>query len=334
MNKEEKVIHKVLLKRDSGRSLQPNPPIAALSMVGALGVAQGGYVLAKSLFERVAPLTVSCLQTTSAAVLMWLTIRPSLWAPLTWLPSRLPGAWGARLLTTRPTLWATWAVWRPALLLGVGNAAQAVAGLYAVQRLPLGTAMSLWYVSGPMVLATFVIIAGRRWSYLVWPGLALAGAVTLAPPWGEGLLDLVGLIAIGVNACGYAAYTLITADMADDERNPCTARAMLPTLVIMYAAQALIGGGAGIDGRVLIIAAMSGVLTAYVLPLLMNLAWELRVGKARSAVLLATEPVIGALLGLAFLSEVPATSGWIGMGLICVAGAGATLTKEDGLIDN
>ena len=109
------------------------------------------------------------------------------------------------LLVCRPT-WRgrTSSEWRTLIALGVALAAMNTSFYAAVERLPLGVAVTVELV-GPLGLAA---VMSRRVRDLVWVGAAVAGVAVLGG--GGHDLDPVGLALALVAALGWASYILLS----------------------------------------------------------------------------------------------------------------------------
>ncbi|MGW2556860.1 EamA family transporter, partial [Streptomyces sp. NPDC001635] len=151
-----------------------------LVLAGGVSVQFGG-ALAVSLMPRAGALGVVTLRLVVAAVVLLLVCRP-----------RLRGH--AR------------ADWGTVVVFGVTMAAMNGLFYQAVDRIPLGPAVTL-EVLGPLALS---VLASRRAVNLVWAGLALAG-VFLLGGGGFGDLDMAGVgFALSAGAM-WAAYIVFSA---------------------------------------------------------------------------------------------------------------------------
>ncbi|HVT33177.1 MAG TPA: DMT family transporter, partial [Rhodanobacteraceae bacterium] len=95
--------------------------------------------------------------------------------------------------------------WSLHLLRGVLSVVMLVAFVYALKRLPLAEAYSLFFVAPLLITALAVPILGetvgwRRWLAIV---VGLCGTIVVLRPTGQGMLSLGGLAVI-VSASGYA----------------------------------------------------------------------------------------------------------------------------------
>ena len=142
------------------------PP--AVSVVAGMVSAQVGAAVAKYLFAALGPAATVSLRTAFAALVLLLVWRP-----------RLRGRTRADLLA--------------ALALGVTLAGLSLSFYAALERIPLGVAMTLEF-AGPLGLA---LVGSRRRLDLLWGVLAVAGILVLSPIGGTvdplgGALALLG----------------------------------------------------------------------------------------------------------------------------------------------
>src|ERR687892_1337095 len=142
----------------------------ALVLCGIVSV-QVGAAFATTLFDEVGPGGTVFLRIAFAAVLLL-----AIWRP----PLRL-GAGAAR---------------RDVVLLGVVLAGMNLSFYLALDRIPLGIAVTLEFV-GPLAVA---IAGSRRRLDLLWVGLAATGLVLLSPVPGSSLDALGSVLALAAGA--------------------------------------------------------------------------------------------------------------------------------------
>ena len=163
----------------SARHPRTLPPIPAVLL--AVVSVQGGAAFAKELFPVLGSAGTAGMRIGLSALLLFAVFRPPL----------------ARL---------TRAQWGAVIPYGVVLGAMNLSFYQALERIPLGLAVTLEFV-GPLALAVF---GSRRASDFLWVVLAAAGIVLIAP-WrgGVGALDLLGvLLALLAGGC-WAAYIVL-----------------------------------------------------------------------------------------------------------------------------
>ena len=253
---------------------------------------QLGAALSTHLFTALTPAGSAWLRLAMAGAILLAATRPPI--------RRLP----------RPALGG-------ALLLGATTGVLMLMYIEAIARIPLGTASAIEFL-GPLTVAA---ARSRRPIALVWPALALAGVVALTQPW-AGRLNLVGAgFAFGA-AAGWAGYILLTQRVGAQIDG-------LQGLAISLTAAAVVtapfGARAAIHGLTPSIAA-AGLGLAVLVPLLpfaLELLAMRRMPLAAFGTLMALEPGIATLLGLALLTQVPDVLQVVGIAFVVLAGIGA-----------
>ncbi len=188
--------------------------------------------------------------------------------------------------------------------------------LSAIERIPLGTAISIQLL-GPLVVAG---VTNKRRTALLWPALALAGVVLLTEPW-SGRIDLVGVGFVLLGAVGWAMYILLTQRIGDRFSGISGLAITIPTAAIITAAFGLpqvVGSGFPwwVLPALLGLAALAPV-TTYGLEMLALR----RMTPAAFGTLFALEPVFGMLMGLVVLGQTPTVMQVIGIAIIVFAAA-------------
>jgi inner membrane transporter RhtA len=277
------------------RSLRP---IALV--LGSMLSLQFGAAIATDLFDDVGPAGASALRLGLAAVVLWAWARPDV---RSWSPSHR----------------------RSILLLGVALACMNAAFYEAVARLPLGAAITIEFL-GPLGLA---VALTRRLRDLTWVVLAVGGVVLLGVGQAEGVgegLDPVGVAAALVAAVFWAGYILAGSRLATTEPGLdglAGACAIAAVLVVPYGVAS--NGTALLDGRIVALGLAMAVL-ASVIPYSLEIRALEHLAKRTFSILVALEPAIGALVGLVLLGQRLEALSFVGVGLVVVAGIGATAT--------
>jgi inner membrane transporter RhtA len=269
---------------------------AGLVMTGVISV-QLGAAIATTLFDRLGPGGTVLLRTAFAAAVLLAIFRP--------VADTLRGA----------TL-------RDILAFGVVLAGMNLAFYLALDRLPLGIAVTFEFV-GPLGVA---IATSRRRLDLLWVGLAAGGIVLLAPGIGDGL-DPAG-VAFALTAGGFwAAYILLSARVGRGAGGRAgLAVAMGVAALLLIPVGIADGGGELLDGRLLAIGAGVAMLSSAI-PYLAELEALRRLPAGTFGVLLSMEPAVAALVGLLALDQQLLGRELVAIGLVIVASAGALSTE-------
>ena len=223
--------------------------------------------------------------------------------------------------------WALWTVgprallrvrWPLHLLRGVLGIAMMASFVYALKRLPLSTAYSIFFVAPLLITALSVPILGekvgpRRWSAIA---VGLVGVLVVLRPTGEGMLTWAGL-AVLVAAFGYAVSAITVRVLARTDPSQAITFWLLALMALGAGALALPGwvplraqdlwivGGIGV----------AGAIGQYAITEAFRLAEASRVAPLEYSAL-----VWGLLLDLSLWGVLPDAVTWIGAAIIIASG--------------
>jgi inner membrane transporter RhtA len=268
---------------------------AGLVVVSCCAV-EGSAALSSSLFDALEPAAVAAWRQAFGAAVLLAAMRPRL----------------------RDRSRAEWAAIGG---LGTAIATMNVAFYESVERVPLGIAATLLYV-GAFAVAVLHTEVGWR---LIMPVLALVGVVLVSQPTGGA--TAVGICAGLVAAGALAAYTLVSRHLGR--------RDGLDVLAL------------AVGGSALVLSPLSASTASHVRPsgwLVLAVTGAIGVGLAFScdftalrlagtrivATLFALDPVIGALIGAAALSQHLTPTAIVGIAAITLAGGFTTATRDKG----
>jgi inner membrane transporter RhtA len=206
--------------------------------------------------------------------------------------------------------------WLPVLAFGLTLAAMNGSFYAAIERIPLGTAVTVEFL-GPLTLAA---VLSRRLRELAWVLLAAAGVALLGLGDGAGLALVAGLFwacyilasrRVGARVPGHGGLAMATA---------VGALALLPF--------GAVGAAHALERpHSLLLAAGTGLL-ASVVPYSLELAALRRLQPHVFGVLLSLEPAIAALAGWVLLSQPLGPVGAVAVGVVVLASAGSTLSAR------
>ena len=274
--------------RDSSLGVSP----IWLVLLGILSV-QFGAGVAKTLFDDVAPTTIVWLRLVTSALVLLAIARPTL-----------------RGRTARDWL----VVVAFGLVLGLMNWS-----IYqSFARIPIGLAVTLEFV-GPLGLA---VLGSRRARDLVWVGLAGVGVLLLGVHPGD--LTWAGvLFALLAGGC-WAAYILLSAQTGRRWQG-IDGLAVASVVATLLLASLALGRYAGqlADGRVLVLAALVGLLSS-VIPYTCELVALRTLRPAVFSILMSLEPAAAALAGLVVVHELLGPVQLLAMACVVAASVGAT----------
>lgn len=222
------------------------------------------------------------------------------------------------LLIARPPLRSIRRHDMPALLaLGIMTGLMTIAFLAAIERIPLGTAVSIEFL-GPLTVAAVRSHSRRA---LAWPAMALFGVVLLTEPW-QGEVNLAGIGFAALAGIGWGTYIVLT-QRVGDRFSGIGALSITVTIAAMTAAIAGIPQANGNLTPGIIAAAAGLAILLPVLPFALEMLALRRMTPTAFGTLMALEPGIGVLLGLVVLSQRPSIVQLAGILLVVLAGAAA-----------
>ncbi len=205
----------------------------------------------------------------------------------------------------------------PLLGLGVATGLMTTAFLAAIDRIPLGTAVAIEFL-GPLLVAA---IRSKNRQMLAWPILALAGVVLLTEPW-SATFDPIGIAFAAAAGLGWGTYILLTQKIGDRFTGITGLAITIPIAAIVTTVVGAPQAIGGIDVSVILIA-LGLALLAPVLPFGLEMLALRRMTPTAFGTLMALEPAFGVIIGLVFLSQVPAPWQIVGIVLVVLAGSGA-----------
>jgi inner membrane transporter RhtA len=222
------------------------------------------------------------------------------------------------LLLARPPLRSIRRQDVPALLaLGVMTGLMTIAFLAAIERIPLGTAVSIEFL-GPLTVAA---VRSHNARALVWPGVALLGVVLLTEPW-HGEINLAGVGFAALAGIGWGTYIVLTQRIGDR----FTGIGSLSITVSVAAMTAAVAGIPQASGHLTpgVLATAAGLaLLLPVLPFALEMLALRKMTPTAFGTLMSIEPAIGVLLGLIVLQQSPSATQLGGILLVVLAGGAA-----------
>ncbi|ANB07005.1 transporter [Streptomyces ambofaciens] len=267
-----------------------------LVLAGGLSV-QFGAALAVSLMPRAGALGVVTLRLVVAAVVLLLICRP-----------RLRGH--------------SRADWGTVVVFGVAMAGMNGLFYQAVDRIPLGPAVTL-EVLGPLALSVF---ASRRAVNLVWAALALAGVFLLSGGGFDSLDPAGAAFALGAGVM-WAAYIVFSARTG--RRFPQADGLALAMAVgaVLFLPLGIAESGAELIDPVTLALGAGVALLSSVLPYTLELLALRRLPAPTFAILMSLEPAIAAAAGFLILDQALTATQSAAIALVIAASMGAVRTQ-------
>ncbi len=243
------------------------------------------------------------------------------------------GATGTVLLRLAFAAIVLVAVWRPTvrglggpaarevILFGISLAAMNTSFYLALDRIPLGIAVTLEFV-GPLGVA----LAGSRTRLdLVWAALAACGIALLSPVPGTDL-DALGCLLALVAGAFWAAYIILSARIGRlFEGGSGLALAMVVAAALLIPA-GIAEGGADLLGPEVLAAGLGVAILSSAIPYSLELEALRRLPQGTFGVLMSLEPAVAASVGFILLDQGLASRELIAIALVVVASAGALRT--------
>ncbi|WEK35436.1 MAG: DMT family transporter [Candidatus Pseudobacter hemicellulosilyticus] len=273
------------------------PPIPAI-LLAILSV-QGGAAIAKYLFPFIGPAGTASVRSGFSAIILLLLFRP-----------RLSGL-------TRDQ-------WKAVIPYGLSLGAMNLVFYYALERIPLGLAVTLEFV-GPLLLA---VSGSRRILDLLWVLLAGAGIALIAPWKGSTAIDPLGMF-LALLAGGFWALYIVMGGRASRmlPGGEGVATGMIFATLITLPFGFLTGGLTQLTGSMLVPAISLAILSS-ALPFTLELTALRHLSARTFSILMSLEPAVATLCGMLFLREHLSLVQWLAVALVVIASGGATLSAK------
>jgi inner membrane transporter RhtA len=264
-----------------------------LLVLGGIVSVQSGAALAIELFDELGPVGAAMLRLVFAAIVLAAIWRPAL--------AGLRGVHG-----------------KDVILFGVVFAAMNTSFYLALDRIPLGIAVTLEFI-GPLGVA-FALT--RKRADLLWAGLAAGGILLLSPGVGDGL-DALGVTLALLAGAFWAAYILLAARVGRAfPGGSGLALAMIVSAVLVLPPGLVAGGSDLLDAGALALGFAVAIMSS-VIPYSLELEALRRLPRSTFGVLMSLEPAIAATVGFLLLDQDLAAREVLAIALVVVASAGA-----------
>ncbi|HEY6581504.1 MAG TPA: EamA family transporter [Rubrobacter sp.] len=272
-------------------------PPTTLVMLSIVSV-QLGAAIAKSLFDSLGPGGTVFVRIAFASLVLLILVRP-----------RLRGHdRGAYLV---------------AGLFGLALAAMNFSIYLAIDRIPLGVAVTLEFV-GPLGVA---VAGSRRLLDVLWVVLAAAGILLLAPlgAFGGMNLDPVGVAFALLAGCFWASYILLSARTGSAFPGGTGLVIALCVGTVVLVPFGIAGAGYALLDPKLLLAGFGVAMLSSAIPFSLELEALRKIPARVFGVLMSLEPAVAALAGLAVLGERLGIRAVVAIVLVTFAAAGASL---------
>jgi len=271
-------------------SRTPSPAL----VLGAIASVQFGSALATTLFAQVGPAGAVLLRLVSASIVLLVIWRPR-----------------PRARTRSELLLAA--------LFGLVLAGMNLAFYEAIQRIPLGIAVTIEFV-GPLAVA---ITGSRRRLDLLWVALAAAGIVALMRGDAHAL-DPLGVALALAAGCLWGAYILINARVGKAFAGGTgLAIAMAVGSMVALPVGVAQGGAQLLAPHTLLLGAAIGMLSSAI-PYTFEMEALRRIATNVFGVLMSLEPAMAALAGFLVIGQTLSSRELAGIALVVIASVGAS----------
>ncbi len=263
-----------------------------LVLIGILSV-QLGAALAKGRFGEISPTAMVWLRLVTSALVLAAVARPRFTGRTRhdWL---VVLGFGASLATMN------WAIYQ------------------SFSRIPLGIAVTIEFI-GPLTLA---VLGSRHARDLVWVLLAGGGVVLLGFQPAD--LDVLGVVYALLAGAAWAAYILLSASTGRRWAGFDGLAVASIVAALGMTLPALVSAGSGLlDGRILLIGALVGLLSS-VIPYSCELVALRSLRPAVVGILMSLEPAAAALAAIVVLQEHLSALQWLAIACVVAASIGAT----------
>jgi inner membrane transporter RhtA len=256
---------------------------------------QGGASIAKQLFPAIGAIGTVSLRIVLSAVLLTLINRP-------------------KFLTFNRQKWKYCAIY------GIGLAAMNLIFYMAIQRIPLGLAVTVEF-AGPLFLA---LALSRKLLDIIWALLACVG-ILLIVPWQNDHVDLIGLGLAFLAGMFWAVYIVMGGKVSKimDGKDAVTTGMIFASIVII---PFTLWDGAVFNITPSIFVKGLGVaILSSALPFSLEIMALKKLPAKTFSILMSLEPAFAALSGLLFLAEELSFLQWISIACVIGASIGTTI---------
>lgn len=222
------------------------------------------------------------------------------------------------------------AIWRPGMdtvrenprllaVFGVALAGMNLCFYEAIDRIPLGTAVTLEFI-GPLSVA---LIASRRRRDWLWAALAATGIVLLTGGVGGEDLDSLGVVLALSAGFFWGSYILLGKRMGRSFTGGKGLAVAMAVSAVLTAPFGIADGGSSlVEPHVLLVGLAVGVLSS-ALPFTLELEAMRRLPSSVFGVMMSLEPAVAAAVGLVILGQDVVPVEVVAILLVVAASAGA-----------
>ncbi len=215
--------------------------------------------------------------------------------------------------------------WKAIMSYGVALAGMNLLFYFAIDRIPLGIAVSFEFI-GPLSVALF---HARQKFDFIWVGLAILGLVLLFP-FNQAVepLDPIGiLLALGAGSC-WALYIIAGQKPSGVSGNHTVCLGMFVGMCILMPIALFSGMPTTTFEPISLMYFLGLAILASALPFTLEMIALRNLSALSFGTLMSLEPAIAALSGFVFLGEHLLWTQWLALATIISASIGCTITMQ------
>lgn len=279
----------------------PTQLVPVLFVIGSIVSLQFGSGYATTLFDEAGAMGVTAMRLGFAALIMMAVVRP-----------RMRG-WDR-------------SQWKTVVAFGLSLALMNGFFYAAIAQIPFGIALAFEFL-GPLGLAAAL---SRRARDFAWVLLALAGVTTIGLHNADtGALNVSGVVFALLAAASWAGYIVLGARTAKAVPGHQGLAAGLVVAAIVLVPLGFVSAGSALLSPSVLVPGIAVAVLSSVMPYAMEMQALKTMPKKTFSILLALEPAAGVLTGVIMLGQHLDLLTIAAIGLVVIAGMGATVASAD-----
>lgn len=272
----------------------PPVPAVLLSIVSV----QSGAAIAKGLFPAIGATATASLRIGISALILWAAYRPNF-----------------NSITHKQ--------WKLVIPYGLSLGAMNFIFYLAIERIPLGLAVTLEFI-GPLLVA---VTGSRRWIDFLWVALAAAG-IGLIAPWTDSGEDLLGIFFALLAGAFWAAYIVLGGRISKIMKGGDAVAVGMLVAALLIIPFGILDGGLVNSSVKLFGLGIALALLSSAIPFSLEMKALGLLPPRTFSILMSLEPAMASLCALVFLNEYLSYDEVLAVILIVIASAGTTLTSK------
>lgn len=272
------------------------PPIPAVLL--AIISVQSGAAIAKTLFPSIGAAGTASLRIGISALILMAVYRPKL-----------------TKLTKEQ--------WKFVIPYGLCLGAMNLVFYFAIERIPIGLAVTLEFI-GPLMVA---VLGSKRAVDFLWVLLAASGIVLIAP-WTTNGVDILGAALATLAGAFWAAYIVLGGKISQKmDGNEAVATGMLLAACLVVPFGIFGGGLEGLTPKFLGMGIALALLSSAI-PFTLEMKALGRLPARTFSILMSLEPAAAAICAFIFLQEYLSFNEILAVVFVVAASAGSTITSR------